>query len=244
MTARFSPPEAAARLRRQVVDSYETPEALAHYGGAVTGGLRVWERAVADRMFGRGQGVRTVLAVGCGAGREVFGLEERGLEVTGVDVAPAMIAAARTEAGRRGSRAEFHVVDGERLPFGAAAFDAVVIWSQVLGNVPLATGRQAFLAEARRVIRPGGAMSLSAHDAALTRPMLAPERIVRADDPEPGDLVIQEPREASVRYFRYFDRDDLTNLCAFAGFAVEALVHTDDLGEAWGNVFVLMARAI
>ena len=168
----------------------------------------------------------------------------RGLEVTGVDVAPAMIAAARTEAGRRGSRAEFHVVDGERLPFGAAAFDAVVIWSQVLGNVPLAAGRQAFLAEARRVIRPGGAMSLSAHDAALTRPMLAPERIVRADDPEPGDLVIQEPREASVRYFRYFDRDDLTNLCAFAGFAVEALVHTDDLGEAWGNVFVLMARAI
>ena len=244
MPARLADPERAIELRRQVVESYETPEALAHYGGAVGGGLRIWERSVANRILGAEQGVRSVLSIGCGAGREVFGLEALGLEVTGVDVAAAMIDAARGQGVRRASRASFHVVDGATLPFGDATFDAVVIWSQVLGNVPMVAGRKAFLAEARRVVRPGGAFSLSAHDEALTRPMLDPARIVRADDPEPGDLIIQEPREASVRYFRYFERTDLADLCVGAGFEVDAIVHTDDLGEAWGNVFVVMARAV
>ena len=238
------PEDVAARLRRQVVASYETPQSVAFYSQAASSGLKIWEKTVVDRLFAAGTSTRTILVVGCGGGREIFGLEDLGFDVSGVDVSAALIAEAHNEASRRESRAVIVLGDGAHFPFADGAFDAVVIWSQVLGHVPLSSGRAAFLAEARRVVRSGGAMSLSAHDQALTMPLLDPARIVSRDYPELGDLVIDDSREAAVRYFRYFEEADLRGLCEGAGFAVEAVVHTDDLGEAWGNVFVVMARAV
>ncbi len=181
--------------------------------------LRQWEQSVVAMHLGVESRVRRILAVGCGAGREVFALEALGFEVTGVDISAALIDIARAEAERRSSAASFLQIDGVTLPFPDAGVDAVVMWAQVLGHVPGAAARAALLAEARRVLRTGGIVSLSVHDRARTRPLLDDRRILRADTPEPGDLVIREPDFGSIGYWRYFDEPELRTLVTGAGFA-------------------------
>ena len=110
------------------------------------------------------------------------------------------------------------LIDGVTLPFAEATFDAVVLWAQVLGHVSDAAARLALLAEVRRVIRPGGILSLSVHDRALTLPLLDASRIVSSDTPELGDLIITEPTFGSISYMRYFDEPEIRSLLAGAGF--------------------------
>src|SRR5207253_4026774 len=66
----------------------------------------------------------------------------------GLDFSPAMIAAARA----RNPALDFREGDTEALPFGDATFDAVVM---NFGMLHLARP-EAAIAEARRVLRPGG----------------------------------------------------------------------------------------
>ncbi len=231
-------------LAAVVAGTYATAQALDVYRQrAERAALRQWEQSVVAMHLGVESRVRRILAVGCGAGREVFALEALGFEVTGVDISAALIDIARAEAERRSSAASFLQIDGVTLPFPDAGVDAVVMWAQVLGHVPGAAARAALLAEARRVLRTGGIVSLSVHDRARTRPLLDDRRILRADTPEPGDLVIREPDFGSIGYWRYFDEPELRTLVTGAGFANISVVHTDDLGESWGNVFVASATA-
>jgi SAM-dependent methyltransferase len=97
-----------------------------------------------------------ILDIGCGSGafcRAIAPLVAPGGAVVGVDVAPAAIAVAeRLTALEDCSLLTFAVADGQDLPFGETAFDAAVCVS-VLGFCE-DPGR--VLAEARRVLRPGG----------------------------------------------------------------------------------------
>lgn len=239
-------PDPAAAIDADAISrkTYSTPAAQEIYRQkAIRAELRNWERAVVDARMGPNSGVRGVLAVGCGAGREVFALENLGLRTIGADVSEALIRIACEEAHRRASGAAFVLIDGVTLPFAEATFDAVVLWAQVLGHVSDAAARLALLAEVRRVIRPGGILSLSVHDRALTLPLLDASRIVSSDTPEPGDLIIIEPTFGSISYMRYFDEPEIRSLLAGAGFSDITIAHTDELGESWGNVFVVTAVA-
>ena len=117
-----------------------------------------------DARMGPNSGVRDVLVVGCGAGREVFALEGLRFRAVGVDISEELIGIAGEEAHRRASGSGFVLIDGVALPFADAAFDAVVLWAQVLGHIPGVASRQALLGEVRRVMRPRGVISLSVHD--------------------------------------------------------------------------------
>jgi SAM-dependent methyltransferase len=228
-----------AALRAQVRDSYATPESLEVYRARVDRGLRIWESTVVQQHFppaGR------VLTIGCGAGRETFALEQLGHDAAGVDICAELLQIARQIGAQRQHRAAFHLTDGDVLPFGDGSFDVVTLWAQMLDNVPSRAGRIALMREVRRVLRPGGAATFSAHDDARTRPGYDPGDIVVADAPEPGDLVIHERREAATRYCHLFSRDELTALCRDAGFTDSVLRHTSDLGETWDNVFVGVCR--
>ena len=97
-------------------------------------------------------GARDVLDIGCGDGGLARALAARGHAVTGLDPAEAAIAAARA----RVPEARFVVGAAEALPFAKASFDACVFLN-ALHHVPVPNMRTA-LAEALRVLRPGGAV--------------------------------------------------------------------------------------
>jgi ubiquinone/menaquinone biosynthesis C-methylase UbiE len=95
---------------------------------------------------------RDVLEVGCGrgGGASFIARYHRPARLVGVDVAPRAVALCRERFHTPGL--SFEVGDAERLPFGAATFDAVlnVESSHCYGRIA------DFFREARRVLRPGG----------------------------------------------------------------------------------------
>jgi SAM-dependent methyltransferase len=99
-----------------------------------------------------GSGTR-LLDVGCGTGMLLELAAARAAEPSGIDVTPGLLAIAR----ERLSEADLREGDMETLPFEDGAFDAVVGVNafQFAGDPGLA------LAEAARVLRPGGCLVAS-----------------------------------------------------------------------------------
>ena len=95
-----------------------------------------------------------VLELGCGAGANAAALLDRfpDVRLTATDVDPAMLGAARTRLARFGDRVSVEPADATGLGFGDGSFDAVasLIMLHHVGDRPAA------LAEAARVLRPGG----------------------------------------------------------------------------------------
>jgi ubiquinone/menaquinone biosynthesis C-methylase UbiE len=98
----------------------------------------------------------TVLDVGCGSGRAVAELAERGARAIGVDLDPAMVAAARG----RYPRADIRAADATELPLTDGAAHGYRA-DKVLHTLP---EPDAALAEARRVLAPGGRIVLAGQD--------------------------------------------------------------------------------
>lgn len=103
-----------------------------------------------------------LLEVGCGAGAVlgVIGSAFPGLALAGIDRAPEQIAYARAHLGRLGITADLRPGDALRLPWEDGAFHHVyMMW--FLEHVP---DPRPFLAEARRVLRPGGTITVNETD--------------------------------------------------------------------------------
>jgi ubiquinone/menaquinone biosynthesis C-methylase UbiE len=101
-----------------------------------------------------------VLDLGCGSGKlPVSLLRENNAEVVGVDINPQAIALARQTFPER----QFECARGESLPFPDSSFESVVS-SVALPymDIPCA------LAEARRVLTPGGQLSFTLHPPTFT----------------------------------------------------------------------------
>jgi SAM-dependent methyltransferase len=95
---------------------------------------------------------RAVLEVGCGAGVDLARFARGGAAVTGVDLAASAIALAKANFEQQGLAAEFHVANGERLPFADEAFDLVYAH----GVVQYTADPRRLIEECRRVVKPGG----------------------------------------------------------------------------------------
>jgi SAM-dependent methyltransferase len=107
---------------------------------------RLLDAAGADRDL-------KVLDLCCGQGNVSEALLSRGCRVVGMDFSPAMLAFAR----QRARTATFIEADAQDLPFSDGEFDVVVSNLGVchIPDQPLA------LAEARRVLRPGGRFAMT-----------------------------------------------------------------------------------
>lgn len=99
----------------------------------------------------------SVLEVGCGTGPvcRVLAQWPNVKRVVGMDASPALLAKARTLAAGL-SGLEFEEGDAKSLRFADDSFDVIVLHT-ILTHVP---GPETILAEAYRVLKPGGALGL------------------------------------------------------------------------------------
>ncbi|MGH2810678.1 MAG: class I SAM-dependent methyltransferase, partial [Actinomycetota bacterium] len=99
---------------------------------------------------GVGPGIR-VLDIGCGAGGFLRMAAAAGAVVTGLDASEGLLRIAR----ERIPRGEFSLGDMQHLPFEEASFDVVTAFN----SIQHAPDPEKALAEARRVVRPGGVVA-------------------------------------------------------------------------------------
>ncbi|RPF21263.1 class I SAM-dependent methyltransferase [Myceligenerans xiligouense] len=153
---------------------------------------RLWERAAPgyDRSMvwfernllrdGRGWlGERTrgnVLLVAVGTGRDLPYLHDDVTSVTGIDLSPPMLDQARRRAAALGRDADLREGDAENLPFGDASFDTVTC---VLSLCTIPRPEVA-LAEAKRVLKPGGRLLLLDHIGSTWPPVRLGQWLVEA----------------------------------------------------------------
>lgn len=95
---------------------------------------------------------RDVLDVGCGAGLDLVRFAQSGARVTGIDIAPTAIDLACEYRRAAGVEARLIEADAASLPLPAESFDLVYC----MGLVPFVADPAAVVAEAHRVLRPGG----------------------------------------------------------------------------------------
>lgn len=110
-----------------------------------------------DRLIELGAGGR-VLDIGCGPGQIALLIAERiaGSEVLGIDLAQHMLDVANRHraASPFGGSVRFELADAKGLPYPDASFDTVCS-NTILHHIP---DPIPFLAEAGRVLRPGGVL--------------------------------------------------------------------------------------
>jgi ubiquinone/menaquinone biosynthesis C-methylase UbiE len=145
----------AERIRRVYAHYDADPATRLRWDPAQPGNAENWARlrkrlaALLPRIDGM-----DLLEIGCGPGdvlqlmKEIGAREEK---LTGVDLREGAIRQARL----RFPRARLDVVDAESLPFGDAAFDAVLLFT-VLSSVLSRDSQEGIAREAMRVLRPGG----------------------------------------------------------------------------------------
>jgi ubiquinone/menaquinone biosynthesis C-methylase UbiE len=131
---------------------------------ALFGGGREWVCSQA-----RGE----VLEIAVGTGRN-FPFYPEEVLLTGIELSPKMLDLARRRARELGRDADLRVGDAHNLPFPDASFDTVVV-TLALCTIP--DDRRA-LAEAARVLRPGGQLLLLEHVRSPVLPVRLLQRVL------------------------------------------------------------------
>jgi malonyl-CoA O-methyltransferase len=166
---------------------------------------------------------RAVLDLGCGKGRVCrLALERGAARVVGLDFSEPMLEAA--DAALQSPRVDWVRGDLRALPFEAASFD-VVTCALVMGHVE---GLEAVLAEAARVLQPGGWLVVSDfHPYATLRGW------------QRSFVEVQSGQAYAIRQHLHLFEDYLRGFAAL-GLTLDAL--EEPRHEGFPVVFVLRAR--
>jgi SAM-dependent methyltransferase len=152
---------------------YNAQEVAAYY--AALDYLTPCERLLFQTYIPAGS---AILDLGVGGGRTTPYLASRSERYVGVDNAPAMVAACRTKF----PDLEFTVADAADLSaFPPASFDSVVFAYNGIDFVLPEDSRRQCLVHIHRILKPGGALIFSSHNARaiLVRPSWSHERLRR-----------------------------------------------------------------
>ncbi|GAB3483084.1 class I SAM-dependent methyltransferase [Nocardiopsis coralliicola] len=183
-------PAESARASRAWWDA-SADEYQAEHGGFLRDAGFVWGPEGLDeadaRLLGPPEALRgaRVLEIGCGAAQCARWLLAQGARPVGVDIAFRQLQHARRIDGSEGVRTPTAQADAQVLPFADGAFDIVC---SAFGAFPFVPDASAAVAEAARVLRPGGRLAF-----AVTHPV----RWMFPDDPTASGLTAEQS---------YFDR--------------------------------------
>jgi len=104
-----------------------------------------------------------ILVVGCGGGREALALHQLGYRhISGLDCTPELLAIAEERNAEGGCGINFVLGWAEDMPFADQQFEAVLMFENVYGHITPRAVRQNAMAEARRVLKPGGMVLVEA----------------------------------------------------------------------------------
>ena len=130
-----------------------------------------------------------VLEIGIGTGRNLP-YYPRDIRLTGVDISEGMLVQAAGRAASLGVDVDLRRSDAQQLGFAEGSFDAVVS-TVSLCSIP---DDRAALAEAFRVLRPGGRLTLVEHVRSPRSAVRAVQRIMdRWSVPAMGDHQLRDP---------------------------------------------------
>lgn len=143
--------------------------------------LHAGERWFLERHCRGGGRPLRALDVGCGAGRFTWFLRERGADTLGCDVSAAIMRVAR----ERLPAVPFLRADAAWLPLRDGTLDLVAFAYNGIDYVAPKALRLQAMAEAWRVLRPGGAFLMSSHNLwallfGVPRHLLRPRSLARA----------------------------------------------------------------
>jgi SAM-dependent methyltransferase len=103
-----------------------------------------------------------VCNIGCGAGRETFALHKLGYQnLHGIDASETLLRAASARCREDGLKLHFEAAGADKLPFADATFDVITMFENLFGHITPHSARLQSLAEARRVLKPGGVILLT-----------------------------------------------------------------------------------
>ena len=196
-------------------------------------GLFDFDTRVLDVLFEK---PGRLLDLGCGTGRHLVHFARRGFDVTGVDLSDHMLDMAGSKAKDAGVdvrlvRASFCDLGG----LDSASFDYVICMFSTLGMVRGSENRAAALAEVRRLLVPGGAFAIHAHNrlhnlwipggtARLLRSYLA----ALVGRREVGDMIIDGYRGVKRMYLHSYTARELREAISAAGLEVSNLLHLNE----------------
>lgn len=258
-TRRPAPPAETATANRTWWDA-EAPSYYAEHGAFLGDTDFVWGperlREADARLLGDPRG-QVVLEIGAGSGQCSRWLAGRGATVVATDLSAGMVAtgvavnaALEEHLGHvpvEVARVPFLQCDGRALPFADASFDTVFT---AYGVVPFVADSDAVMAEAARVLRPGGRFVFS-----TTHPV----RWAFADDPGPGGLTVRHSYFDRTPYVEQDDAGHATYVehhrtlgdrvreISAAGLVLVDLVEPEwpeGHGEPWGGWSPLRGRLI
>ncbi|WP_026918991.1 class I SAM-dependent methyltransferase [Gordonia shandongensis] len=210
-------------------------------GNTTPGGEFVWgpERFREDdaRLLGD-VADRDVLEIGCGSAPCSRWLTSQGARAIGLDVSIGMLSHAVTAMAQDPEPVPLVRAGAEHLPFADESFDIVC---SSFGAVPFVADSARLMAEAARVLRPGGRWVFSTNH---------PMRWMFLDDPGPDGLVVQmsyfsrtpyseTDSDGSVTYVEHHRTiGDRVREIVTAGLILEDIVEPewpDDLDAEWGQ---------
>lgn len=143
-------------LTKGNIGIYSTPSAVA--GWSLDSRFYAVEKMIIDSYFPKPKA--RVLDIGCGAGRTTLDLVNAGFDVTAIDLSDALLSVARN----RLPQVEFHNMSATDILFPDSSFDAVLFSFNGIDCVYPKGDRKRVLAEALRVLVPGGTFYFSSHN--------------------------------------------------------------------------------
>jgi len=196
-------------------------------------GLFEFDRQVLDLLLRR---AGRLLDMGSGTGRHLVHFARRGFSVTGVELSQHMIDVAREKLEAEGLSAR--LLRGDFCNMSALeneSFDYVICMFSTLGMVRGRDNRAAALAEAFRVLVPGGIFVMHAHN--RFHNLWAPGgrlRLLRsylgalAGRCEVGDLIIDGYRGVPRMFLHSYSAGELRRVIKRAGFEVVKVLYLNE----------------